>query len=126
MMQDPERLRSRLLSSFPHSECRGVVRPYVTGQSGLPTMAVEFNPFEAGGLDGTFVVKFGSHEWATAEQTTYKTMDHYSFIAQLRKVSAAIGSSQAVAYDVAFQDMMHTQSLTELVLSGSAETAASQ
>src|ERR1044071_3343618 len=98
-------LQNRLLDSFPNSKSLGVVYEYHTGNSGSPVFAVHYKPKNKYGLNGTFIVKIGSEEWAEKELEFYNNLsDNESspLLTQGHMHTPSFEGQAAVAYEVAF------------------------
>jgi hypothetical protein len=105
-----EQTIEEILRSF-----RGVLRAerikaYNSGWSGFPVFAVNFtsnrnNTGKGPPLEGIYIVKIGTKDWAANERTFYKSHAASSFapyFAKVEAVSREVAGYQAVAYHVAF------------------------
>src|SRR5215472_16529738 len=114
-----EALRDKLLDSFPNSKFDGVIRAYGSGHSGSPVLAVHYKRKNKYGLDGTFIVKVGSEDWAHAEEVFYNKLYGDKALAPLlarfHMPSRPCEGQAAVAYDVAFESVIVPQPLMSIL-----------
>lgn len=107
-----------VLDSFPNSTFVGIKREYHTGQSGSPVFAVQYKRKNDYGLQGTFIVKIGSVEWARAEEDLYQSLAASAFaplLARCHMPSLPTHDLAAVAYDVAFDSLLEPQPLMSIL-----------
>ena len=107
-----------ILDSFPNSEYAGIKRRYNTGYSGSPVFAVQYRPKNKYGLNGTFIVKIGSVDWAHTEEALYKSLLESalaSLLAHCHMPSLPLNGQAAVAYGVAFDALLAPQPLMSIL-----------
>lgn len=116
--------QNKLLNAFPSSEFVGIIHRYKQGFSGAPVLAAQYRPLmhsQAGkyGLNGTFIVKIGSEDWANAEQAFYNKVADDTALAPLlvhfQMTSMPVDGMKAVAYEVAFASLSVPQPLITIL-----------
>ena len=113
-----EELYKRILYSFPNSKYLGIKHTYNAGQSGAPVFVVQYTPENDYGLDGAFIVKIGSEEWAKAEAALYQSLSSSALASLLTRrhmPSSTVEGQAAVAYDIAFNSLRTPQPLMDIL-----------
>ena len=109
----------RVLDAFANSKFHGVKYEYATGGSGSPVFVAHYKPRNQYGLDGTFIVKVGSEEWATKEQNFYENLPanfrSSPLLIHSHMRSNSVDGQAAVAYDVAFNAVIKSKTLMSIL-----------
>lgn len=110
----------QLLDVFPNSRKVGIVRTLSAGAVEAATHVVCFQPSdaEASGLDGIFLVKTGSNEWATAQEDRAHLLaegDLPPTWPRFQMRSRPLNGQAAVAYTIDPAAIMRVQTLGELL-----------
>lgn len=123
-----EDLQNTLLNSFPNSEFNEVLFQFDPGNSGSPVFAVHYKKKNKYGLDGTFIVKIGTIEWALEEQRFYDSLpegDKRSSLLTQGHMHThplegldAVKRMAAVAYEVAFGAIIQPKTLMNVLDEG--------
>jgi hypothetical protein len=113
-----EELYKRILDSFPNSKRLGIKRVYHAGQSGAPVFAVQYKRLNNYGLNGAFIVKIGSQEWASKEAALHKSLSSSALaplLAHGHMPSNVVEEHAAVAYDIAFDSLYLPRSMRDIL-----------
>jgi hypothetical protein len=115
-------LQDTLLAAFPNSTFRGILRTFGAGNSGAPVFAVHYKKKNKFGLDGTFIVKIGTAEWALEEQEFYDSLPADETLSPLLTQGLMHTPPQeglaAVAYEVAFNRLIQPKTLMDVLDEG--------
>ena len=114
-----EDLLNELLKAFLNSELIGIKYKYNLGYSGAPVLAVQYSKSNDYGLNGVFIVKIGSVDWAKAEEGIYKKLANdpalIPLLTRFHMYSMPVQGMAAVAYGPAFDSVNAPQPLVSLL-----------